>query len=69
MLIGLVRALALADLSQFGASDLVKPFRISERYPKVFTTALRGVHAAQGAQGAGNALMRGGGWEGRRMCR
>lgn len=30
---------ALADLSQFGCSDLAKPFRISERYPKVSTTA------------------------------
>jgi hypothetical protein len=35
----------LTDLSQFGDSDLAKPFRISERHAKVFTTA-RGISAS-----------------------
>jgi NADPH:quinone reductase-like Zn-dependent oxidoreductase len=57
----------LADLSQSGTSKSAKPFRIREGYPAVFTTATSGrqlVFAGNGEAAAGDALMRGAGWEG-----
>jgi hypothetical protein len=53
--------MGLTDLSQFGDSDLAKPFRISKRHPKVFTTATGDQRVAQVTLGACDALMRGGG--------
>jgi hypothetical protein len=59
----------LADLSQFGGFELAKPFKISERYPKVFTTGIGGLGVEDQSAETLDALIRGGGWEGKAMWR
>ena len=56
----------LAELSQFAGFANAKSCRISEGYPKVFTTAKGWAATGFGARGgACDDLIRGGGWEGR----